>query len=229
MIKQDYKVRTLIDLKTDAPALKFDSETDYAHMLRFADRENVVNVVNWLQRNDLNVYLTAGVVDQNLQGNGRQYGDVDLLVVGTMPQIGAIGEQLYCAINERAREHREIDNLVGTETRLPLDLGQTRFQVTQEYKPLEQTYLSLSPTEIWRIQAVAPLWKHFFSSPIDLVLATHEQVEAGLKEDESPSGRRDINLGDIIDTSPEFISFLEEDRRSEWYDIPTDHKPDTKE
>jgi hypothetical protein len=120
---EDYKVRKLIDLATDAPALKFDAGKDYAHMLRFADRENVANVVNWLQQGRLEVYLTAGVLDTNLRGEGRQYGDVDLLAVGRLDQIGEVGEQLHCASSEEAKDFFRTDKLVGTETRLPFEHG----------------------------------------------------------------------------------------------------------
>ena len=191
MTTPDYKIRKLIDLTTDAPALKFGSKTDYAHMLRRADRKNVADVVNWLQQGKLNVYLTAGVLDSNLRGEGRQYGDVDLLAVGTPIDLMEITDQLRYISSIEARIQRGIDQSAGIQTGLPFEQGLTQFDVTHKHKEnpvkgikerLRETYLSIQPSTRWCIQAVAPIWNYLLSSEIDLVLATQEQVDGRISD-----------------------------------------------
>ena len=191
MTTSDYKTRTLIDLSTEAPALKFGSKIDYAHMLKLADRKNVADVVNWLQQGKLNVYLTAGVLDSNLRGEGRQYGDVDLLAVGTPIDLLEITEQLRYISSIETRIQRGIDQSAGIKTKLPFEQGRTQFDVTKVHKRkqvkdmkegLKETYLSIQPSTRWSIQAVGPIWNYLFSSEIDLVLATHEQVDEGIRD-----------------------------------------------
>jgi hypothetical protein len=167
--------------------------TEYSHMLRPVDRENVADIADHLRERGFTPYLGGSVVHNWIfSGSKLDYGDVDMLAIGEEPNRLALVQALrgtYGTIvsnNALPDASKKETSAYEIETRS----GTKRFGVIDEHPPLLMAYMNGLIDERFILKPHNSRARKFASrlgfaeiySDIDISLVSGSKFEQSLKE-----------------------------------------------
>lgn len=137
----------------------------YNHLLRLRDRESVQDVLSYLQKNKLNIFLAGGVVKNYLKkGKGKSYDDIDILGTGNIENLRVIADNLIKANNK--------EKFLDTNNEFNI--------VCENSSKLRKIYLGFDYDERFKLKPTG-LNKLMGVKSIDLILISKPKFDGGLK------------------------------------------------